>query len=161
MDQTSEYERLQTRPGARAASKILRQLLVANHDLEKALGHHLDVNATDLEAMQHLIVNGVLSPTDLAARLGVSTAAATLSVDRLVKVGHVTREPHPSDRRKQLVVPAPASLRKAMNGLMPMIQQTDALLDEFTEEQQDAITDYLARALIIVQNNVERIEAEG
>jgi DNA-binding MarR family transcriptional regulator len=154
-------ERIRDRQGARDASRFLRQILVTNHELEKALQHYLDVNSTDLDAMQHLMMSGSLSPSELADRLGISTAATTLAVDRLVKVGHVSREAHPTDRRKLLVVPAPSSVRKAMGGLLPMIKETDALLDNYTESEQAAITDYLARTLEVMQHQVERIGAES
>lgn len=41
----------------------------------------------------------------LAASLGVTPRNVTGLVDGLVATGHVTREPHPSDRRATLVTP--------------------------------------------------------
>ena len=70
------------------ASRLLRQILTLNHEVEKELGRRLGVNLTDLTAMEHLISSGPLSPTDIADRLGVSTAATTGAIDRLVKAGH-------------------------------------------------------------------------
>jgi DNA-binding MarR family transcriptional regulator len=146
---------IRERPGARQASRLLRRILVANHEIEKQLGRELEVNPTDLDAMQHLIGSGSLSPSDIADRLGISTAAVTIAIDRLVKIGHVTREPHPTDRRRLLVVPNAASVARAMGALMPMIRETDALLDAYTEAEQSVITDYLSRALDVLQRRVE------
>ncbi|WP_233563729.1 MarR family transcriptional regulator [Cryobacterium tepidiphilum] len=138
------------------ASLLLRRILTLNDEVEKQLAEELDVNPTDFDAMQHLIQSGPLSPSEIAARLGITTAAATMAVDRLVKVGHVTRQPHPSDRRRLLVVPREESVRRAMARLLPMIGETDALLSRYTDAEQAAITDYLARTVQILQRTLGR-----
>lgn len=128
----------------REASLLLREILDLTVDLEADVGSELDVNRRDFEAMQHLVMSGPLSPTEIARRLDVSTAAATLIVDRLSAVGHVTRQPHPSDRRGVLVVPNPASVDRAMARILPLISGVDRVLDDFTGEEQGVITNYLA-----------------
>ena len=45
-----------------------------------------------------------VSPSELTRYLGVSTASTTAIVDRLEKTGHVTRVPHPTDRRSIFIV---------------------------------------------------------
>ncbi|MCZ2402229.1 MarR family transcriptional regulator [Paenarthrobacter sp. Z7-10] len=132
----------------------MRRILVLNREVEKALGRELEVNATDLEAMQRLMERGPLSPSALAQLLGLSTAAVTVVVDRLVKVGHVSREPHPTDRRSLLVVPTPRSSRRAMDSLLPMIMEIDGLVSRYPWEQQAAITDYLARTVEVLERRL-------
>ncbi len=131
----------------RPATMLLRDLLDVTDAFEKSLGASLSVNPTDLDAMQHLIMSGPLSPTELARRLGRSTAATTTSIDRLVALGHATREPNPQDRRGVRVVPSPVSSVKAMGRIMPMIMSIDETLDEFDEVEQQVITRYLARVV--------------
>ena len=92
------------------ATTRLRDILELTTRFELHVGKELSVNPTDLDAMEELIKDGPLSPTELARRLGVSTAAVTTVVDRLTAVGHVTRIANPEDRRGVLVVPAPASV---------------------------------------------------
>ena len=127
------------------ASELVREFIEVNAQYSAQLGRELEVNPTDLQAMQHLIMSGPLSPTELARRLEISTAAATAVVDRLVAVGHATREQHPSDRRSIVVVPRPESVDRAMAALMPMILGIDRVLDAFDTEQQQTITEYLQR----------------
>lgn len=151
-----------TGPGRREmhrASLLLRRILTLNDELEKQLADELAVNPTDFDAMQHLIQSGPLSPSEIATRLGITTAAATMAVDRLVKVGHVTRQPHPSDRRRLLVVPQEESVRRAMQRLLPMILETDALLARYSDTEQAAITDYLARTVDILQRSLGQGDA--
>jgi DNA-binding MarR family transcriptional regulator len=127
------------------ATTLLRDILDLTTEFERHLGRELTVNPTDLEAMEHLIRDGALSPTELARRLGVTTAAVTTVVDRLIAVGHVSREPNPRDRRGVLVAPEPDSVRRAMATLMPMILGMDAVLRDFDEAEKETITAYLGR----------------
>ncbi|GAB2450063.1 DNA-binding MarR family transcriptional regulator [Conyzicola lurida] len=127
------------------ATALLREILDLTTDFERHLGRQLTVNPTDLNAMEELIRDGALSPTELARRLGVSTAAVTTVVDRLTAVGHVTREPNPSDRRGVVVVPNPDSVRAAMTTLLPLILGTDQALGDFDDAEKATITAYLGR----------------
>ena len=142
---------MQQNPGERGsfavhpATALLREILDLTGEFEKHLGRELTVNPTDLEAMEELIRDGALSPTELARRLGISTAAVTTVVDRLTAVGHVSREPNPADRRGILVVPSPASVQKAMTTLMPMILGMDRVLGDFDDDERSTITAYLGR----------------
>jgi DNA-binding MarR family transcriptional regulator len=129
----------------REATTLLRDILDLGGEFEDALGSELTVNRTDFEAMQQLIRRGALSPSEIARQLGVSTAAATIIVDRLVAVGHVTRKPHPTDRRAILVVPEPTSIERALGRLLPLVMGIEHLLDDFSPDEQEVITEYLRR----------------
>jgi DNA-binding MarR family transcriptional regulator len=134
-------------PRPRAASMALREVAEASKDFENHVRHRLDVNATDLAAMEHLMLSGPLGPAELGRRLGLSRPAMTAVVDRLTALGHVTRSEHPTDRRAVVVTPAPASVDQAMRILLPMIAEVDAALDGFTDDQQAAIAEYLNRVV--------------
>jgi DNA-binding MarR family transcriptional regulator len=134
-------------PDVHEATMLLRSVIEMSDLFEKRLQSHLTVNPTDLEAMEHLLSSGPLGPSDLARRLQISTASTTTVVDRLVALGHVTREPHPTDRRAVLVVPTETSRRNAMSVLMPMILGVDAVLDRYTPEERSVITSYLAQVV--------------
>jgi len=138
---------LPQRPSVREPTQLIREFLTVNEDFEAHVGRELTVNPTDLQAMQHLMMHGPLGPTDLSRRLGISTAATTAVVDRLVAVGHAHRTQHPTDRRGVVIVPEPASVQKAMSTLMPMIVGIDGVLDEFDDDERAVITAYLTRVL--------------
>ena len=63
----------------------------------------MNLNQTDMRAVQYLIATGNqgIMPTAsaLAQHLEVSTASVTKMLDRLEKDGHIQRRPHPTDRR--------------------------------------------------------------
>ncbi len=132
-------------PSVRPATALVRALFVAGAEFEKTLQHELAVNPTGLDAMGHLVMSGPLSPGELSRRLDLTTAATTAAIDRLVDLGHVTRAPHPTDRRSVLVVPTDASMRRAMGHLAPMIGRVDAVLDDFSDDEQRVIERYLSR----------------
>lgn len=139
----------------RPATVLLREFIQLSEQFERAIGEELEVNPTDLEAMEHLLMGGPLGPSELARRVGISAGAATTAIDRLVALGHVTREPHPTDRRGVLVVPAPASRDRAMNRLMPMIMGIDAQLDAFSPTEQETITSYLRQVVDRLREHVD------
>jgi DNA-binding MarR family transcriptional regulator len=134
---------------------LLRDILNLTTAFEDSVSTALSVNRRDFDAMQHLIQSGPLSPTDIAHRLGVTTAAATVIVDRLTAVGHVTRQPHPTDRRGVLVVPNPESVTQAMGRILPLIMGVDRALDDFGTAEQAAITEYLRRVVELYKEQLE------
>lgn len=134
---------------------LLRELIVVSDLFEERMRRHLTVNQTDLEAMEHLLTSGPLAPSELSRRLGISTASTTVMVDRLVALGHVTRERHPTDRRAIRVVPTKTSAAEAMSVLLPMIGDIDAVLDGFTAEEQDVITEYLRRVVDVYRRHAQ------
>ena len=140
----------------REASLLFREILDLTAEFEVDVSAALSVNRRDFEAMQHLVMSRSLSPTEIARRLGVTTAAATVIVDRLTAVGHVHREPHPTDRRAVVVVPTPASVTQAMERIRPLIQGVDAALDDFSTEEQAAITEYLRRVAGVYREQLDR-----
>lgn len=142
------------RPLVRRPTELVREVYDVSQDFELHVGRQLTVNPTDLHAMEHLIQSGPLSPTELARRLEISTAAATTVVDRLTALGHTTRSQHPTDRRSVVVVPSPDSVEKAMSTLMPMITGIDEVLDDFDESEQATITTYLERVVAVYRAQI-------
>lgn len=125
------------------ATALLREILLLSTDVHAVISHRLEINKTDLSAMELLIERGPRGPRDLASALGISAPAATAVVDRLERAGHATRIPHPSDRRSQLVVPTPDATERAMAAIAPMIADIDGVIRERPSDEQAVIVDYL------------------
>lgn len=83
--------------------EALAGLREAEQTLSQASRRYMRLNETDMRALHYLIVcanrNLVAMPGGIAHHLGVSTAATTKLLDRLEQGGHITRAPHPTDRR--------------------------------------------------------------
>jgi DNA-binding MarR family transcriptional regulator len=128
-------------------SDRLRLIAVLTRRIEQRLGEHLGVNLTDLSAMEHLISDGPLTPSDLASRLEVSTAAGTQIVDRLERAGHVSRERDAADRRKVLVVPVEASVARAIQQLTPVLESLDAVVAGLSEADRAVVERFLGQVI--------------
>lgn len=87
--------------------RALGGLRRAEDELSEASTKYMKLNKTDMRALHFLIVSGnrgeLATPSAIAAHLGISTASTTKLLDRLARAGHVTREPHPSDRRALVI----------------------------------------------------------
>lgn len=66
-----------------------------------------DVAANDFRALLHIMVaetaGSPLTAGELRARMGVSGAAITYLVERMIDSGHIRRDSDPDDRRKVLL----------------------------------------------------------
>ncbi len=127
----------------------LRSLTAEQQQFERNLARRLSVDAAGLAAMERLVTQGPATPTELARHLEISTAATTLVINRLADSGHVTREPHPSDRRKIVVRPSSQSARTARDHVALLIEHTAQLDASFSDEQRQTVNDFLDRALEI------------
>lgn len=140
---------------------LIRDIFQLSQRFERRLGASLSVNTTDLSAMEHLMQDGPMTPSELATRLEMSTAATTHVIDRLVAVGHVERRPHPVDRRKIVVVPAPASVARAFEELAPMIAGVGAAADAYSPEEQAVIAGFLRSVVDLYTGLVEERSPSG
>jgi DNA-binding MarR family transcriptional regulator len=84
-----------------------------------------------------------LGPVELGNALGIRSASATALVDRLEAAGHVRRHPHPTDRRRQVVVPTDEARRGAVGVLAPLFADLDALAAELAPEEAAVVQRYL------------------
>lgn len=75
--------------------------------------HDMKLGDNDMKAMRFIIVSAnqgaIVTPGMLAEHLHISTASTTKLLDRLELAGHVTRTPHPTDRRAVIVTVNPAA----------------------------------------------------
>lgn len=125
------------------ASILLRQILVLNDAVEFHTRRCLNTNDTDLQAMQLLMYQGSMTPTELARRLHLSAAATTTVIDRLVRREHAERVLHPDDRRRTLIRPVPSAAAEVMELILPMISESDAVIQSMSPAEQDAVVRYL------------------
>lgn len=65
------------------------------------------VHTTDFHALLHILVAETtgtpMTSGDLRQKLGVSAAAITYLVDRMIESGHIRRDSDPADRRKVIL----------------------------------------------------------
>lgn len=84
------------------------QTLSAESDqMGRAFAGAHSLSPNDFRALLHVMVaeraGNPLSAGDLRDLMGMSGAAITYLVERMITSGHLRREPHPTDRRKVLL----------------------------------------------------------
>ena len=97
-----------TPPSAEATlDKVLALSMLVTADMARFEAAER-VTGPRLHLLWQLGVSGPCTQRALADALDVTPRNITGLVDGLVDSGHVTREPHPGDRRATLVTPTPA-----------------------------------------------------
>jgi DNA-binding MarR family transcriptional regulator len=131
-------------------------------DFDREVARLLCINATDARCLEILIQEtpGGVTPRELADRLGLTTGSATTMLDRLEKVGYITRSAHPSDRRKLLVHATATARERAYELIGPLVAEGQrTLLSRYSAKQLELITEFLTRAAELQRDHVARLRA--
>lgn len=124
----------------------LRELLQVAQQVGPTIARRADLGHSELAALE-LLVERQVGPADLARHLGVTSAASSGIVDRLVARGHVVREADESDGRRTRVVLTDSGREEVLGHLMPMflgLQQLDAGL---SAQERSVVDRYLRGAI--------------
>lgn len=141
------------------ATFLVREIAGVGRDLDRAMQAHLTVNPTDMRAMSVLLGRGPLTVSELAAALGLGPPATSMAIDRLERLGHVTRERGGPDRRRVTIRATPGSTARARSALVPMIREIDDLLDELPPADRQVIQRYLHDVVQTMRRHVGEIES--
>ncbi len=123
----------------------LRALLRSYTDLQRHVAHQLHLGLNDVAALEHLVRRSDLGPADIASLLGITTASATVLVDRLEAAGHVERRQHSHDRRRKQLVVTQHAQDAMLQTLQPIFDMHRDIDRHYTDEEQATIESYLGR----------------
>jgi DNA-binding MarR family transcriptional regulator len=112
--------------------------------VDAAAADLLGVNRTDLRILG-AVVERALTAGQVAEAVGLSPAAATAAIQRLVARGYLTREPDPDDRRRAVVELTAAARRRSEEIYGPVGEAGEAELQRFTAAELEVIADFLER----------------
>lgn len=129
--------------GVKPPTELLREFTQLSRRFERKIEAMTSVNPTDRVVMETLIQRGPLSPGELAEAVQITPAAMTASVDRLIDMGHVHRDNHPTDRRRVVVTASASSVALIMDELRAMVVDVNGVLADFTEDQLATITAFM------------------
>ncbi|MEO3937647.1 MarR family transcriptional regulator [Dermatophilaceae bacterium Soc4.6] len=115
-----------------------------------AVARRADLSTSELHALRHLSVEP-MGPAELAHRLGVTTAAASGVVDRLVGHGHVERHPHAHDGRRTEVHLTDGGRAEVIARMAPMFQALATLDRDLGDDDRVAVDRYLAGAIAAIR----------
>ncbi|MFD9129116.1 MarR family winged helix-turn-helix transcriptional regulator [Kitasatospora sp. NPDC059571] len=134
-------------PAGDDLSEALRDVLTLTQLARSELAERLGMPLTNVEAVEHVIMakgaGEPIGPVELARRLGVTSAAGTQSVNRLVAEGHMVRRPHLHDRRRQTLDVTDTGLRHVMSELAPLLMLLYRASDNLSEAERAGAQKYL------------------
>lgn len=123
----------------------LRAVLRTYNDLQRCIAHQLNLGLNDVAALEHLVRRSDLGTADVASLLGMTTASATVLVDRLEAAGHVERRPHSRDRRRKQLVVTQHAQDEMFAALQPLFDMHMEIDQDYSEAEQSVIASYLHR----------------
>ena len=147
--QTGYWYEQDTAHKARAVRVLnaLRDYRAAESAMRRRTREAMSMGETDLLALRYLLEadsrGQQLSPKDLAVRLGITSASMTSLIDRLVRSGHVRREPHPTDRRALVLRPTPGSDDEVRKTLGAMHERLISAAGDLSKDEADTVIRFL------------------
>ncbi len=139
-------------PGLRQSDtlQLIMELTDASGLLPHALARRTGLSESELHSLRHLLA-GPLGPNDLARTLGVTSAASSGIVDRLESRGHVTRQPHPTDKRRTVVAISDSGRVEVLAQMRPMFEALVAADARLTHEERTVVDDYLRSIIAAIR----------
>lgn len=134
-------------PAERELLRALRDFVVADEEMRRATSRRMEMGISDLRATRFVMTacsQGVpVTPRDVARHLGLTTAATTTVLDRLVEAGHVERRPHPTDGRSKVVVVTDHARHEAHGLLAGLHQEMRAAATAVPDAARPAVLAFL------------------
>ncbi|MET7903198.1 MarR family transcriptional regulator [Streptomyces sp. NPDC005336] len=141
-----------------ALSRLTRRMNVAYGRQSATLG----ISNAEWEVLKALVLSGApyqLGPGDLAKRLGLTPAAMTHRIDRLVSEGLVTRERDENNRVRVIVELTAEGREKWLEAMRRASIFEEDLLQDLSSEERGALGEMLTRVLRRVEE--AQPDAEG
>lgn len=124
-----------------ALEELVDVAALVPHEVARQAG----LSTSELHSLRHLMDNP-MGPVDLARSLGVTSAAASGVVDRLVARGHAQRRPHAEDGRRTQVVITDSGRLEVFVRLAPMFAALSELDSSLSEPERALVERYLRGA---------------
>jgi DNA-binding MarR family transcriptional regulator len=134
----------------------VQRLGIQQQRFQRFLAAQIAVDDLGLETMDHLMSTGPATPTELARKIEVSTAAMSLVLGRLEDAGHVRRERHPTDGRKYVISPTDESVRAAYGHVLPLIEGMEEAIARTDEADRAVIVRFLDDLLAVYDDATGR-----
>lgn len=132
MEATTERVRLEALIAADA-----RALTAESDQLGRVFAAVHRLGPSDFRALLHILVaetaGAPLTSGELRQRMGLSAAAITYLVERMINSGHIRRDTHADDRRKVILRYSDPGLDTARSFFNPLGMHTRAALDDLSD----------------------------
>lgn len=126
--------------------------------IDARLRQECDVTLGGLNVMLVVERAGSCRVNDIAAALSITVGGASQAVDRIEKLGHCTRRPHPADRRSS-IVELTAAGQELVNEAGPVLDRE--LASRLAAPLPDAALGHLAAALAALRATTPHTPVPG
>ena len=136
---------------------MFRAYQTSNDNFDQAIADRLGMNRTDMRCVDLIDQAGGMTAGELARAAGLTTGAVTAVVDRLERAGIARRVPDAADRRRVRIEATP-QLWELTGPLMgPFIEESQVILDDFSTEELERMSEFLRRVIDVQSKHIERI----
>ena len=125
----------------------LRDLRIELALLNHRVGSKVELKDVDFDCLDVIARHGPLTPSALAARVGVHVATMTGILNRLEDGGWVTRTRSDDDRRTVVVASTPDRQREIYRMFGGMNARMAQILGDYSEAELTAIANFLDRTV--------------
>jgi len=134
-------------PGYRPSGSLdaLQELVDVAGQVPHEVARKAGLSVSELHSLRHLMTSP-MGPVELARELGVTSAASSGVVDRLVARGHAERRPHPDDGRRTEVVITESGRLEVFTRLAPMFAGLAEIDSALTDDERTLVERYLRGA---------------
>ena len=117
----------------------------------RAVTKKLGLTDAEADALGHLARTGGMMPTQLGELLGMTSGGVTALTQRLERSGHISREPHPKDKRSSILKATPEIVERVQAEYRVLIRDTDRVTARLSEQEREVIGDYLERLVLLAE----------
>jgi DNA-binding MarR family transcriptional regulator len=135
---------------------LIRAFATRDALFHEAVAKKIDLHSTD-EKVLRLLGPDAMTAGDLVSHTGLTGAAVTALVDRLVAFGYVTRERDGNDRRKVVIRAVSSKLREIDHLYSGLRGGLQTLLSKYDAAEFDAIMDFLTSAAATMAEQTEKL----
>ena len=128
-----------------ASLEALQELVDVAAQVPHEVARRAGLSTSELHSLRHLM-DTPMGPVELARALGVTSAASSGVVDRLVTRGHAERRPHPGDGRRTEVVITESGRVEVFALLAPMFAGLSELDSSLSDDERVVVERYLRGA---------------
>ena len=120
----------------------VRALSAESDQIGRSFGAQNMLNANDFRALLHIMVadssGSPLTSGELRERMGLSGAAITYLVERMIASGHIRRESDPADRRKVILRYAEGGMAVARAFFTPLADHSHQAMATLRDNDLEA-----------------------
>jgi DNA-binding MarR family transcriptional regulator len=89
----------------------------------------------------------------------MTSGGVTALTQRLERAGHISREPHPKDKRSSILKATPEIVERVRAEYRDLVRDTDRVTARLSEQERELIGDYLERLVLLSERYADEAMA--